>query len=212
MKLHSKHAHAALVVAVAGAIGISSSIRHAMADSFTTSVSTENNIETGGPFAAGANDFSFFQKGTFPAFGLLDFSSAALGIPSGFTVTSVNSDATLTLGNFTSSFNALSTFDVYLSNNNVAASTLVYQPTATPLGVGTQLDTLFPLGNLTYTSGGTGTSTVANLTLSPAAESYLVNQINATGNLRIIMVPTNNADVEFVSPKSTAAGVPAARP
>jgi hypothetical protein len=215
MNVNSRQKNAALVFAVAAVIGAGKFASPVFATTYTTNSSTEYNVETTTQYNNTTSFEIYAGTSGYPNFGLFNFSSTLLMnangtgiISSNNQVLSINSDAQLTLGDFTDSYNTPgSTFAVYLCNNPSALSGATYTTANAPQGISpTLLSNLIPLGNITYPAiQGTGNSTVTPLTLTSAAESYLVNQINTSGNISIIVAPTlATSDVAFTGPTSSS--------
>ncbi|MGN6368202.1 MAG: beta strand repeat-containing protein [Phycisphaerae bacterium] len=189
----------------------------------------QNEIETSGPYG-GTNRLSIegYTVGgdSFAAFATLDLNAASIstdggathGLPSLTQVTGINQLA-LNLTDYDEYFSAAGKIDIYISNNNGPVSGLTYLTDAAsqPQGIGHQLDTLFSVGQINYTPANSttsgapgpsaGTNYLTNLTLSSAAQSYVINQLNTGGNVRLVLAadsPTVSGDFYSTTSGATA--------
>jgi hypothetical protein len=158
-------------------------------------------IQSAGP-RTGANGKAFFNiqgsgSGTFASFGVADFTPFTVPAPAADLT-----DLTVRLVQANAAFTAPGPVNFYFATDTATsiqpgASPLTYQTAAGPEGVGTQLGTLHLLGQGNFTgSGNTGSGTIDTYmfsTFTPAAESYILNQLNTGGPLRLVATPTNAA-------------------
>ena len=211
-----------LAVAAAAAFAASTHDAHAATFTGTIANTTgtpgaivQNEIEASGPFN-GTNRLSIegMTEGgaNFSAYATLDLSASSIstdggvthGLPALTQVTNIN-QLSLNLTVFDEFFSVAGKIDVYITNNNAAVSGLTYLTDAAsqPQGIGHQLDTLFSVGQINYAPANSttsnapgpsaGTQYLTNLTLSSVAQSYVINQLNTGGNIRIILATDSPA-------------------
>lgn len=123
-----------------------------------------------------------------------DFSASDFNF--GGTVTGISVQLQLTQSN--ASFTHGGTLNFYLSQDTTtgidSGTSPSYMASAAPDGIDTQLAPHDLVGTATFTPGtintnGTGTVDTYTLTLSPADQSYLIQQLNGGGNIRLIVAP-----------------------
>ncbi len=156
-------------------------------------------IQPGGP-RSGANGKRFFNVegnnfGSFASFGVLDFRSTDLGIGAPIVdITSVK----LKMHHAPAGFSASGNVNLWITEDVGAdiqpgSSTLVFDPTSLPDGVGGQLAPLYAAGIGVYDATQPDEFLFEyTLALSGAAKTYLVNQVNASGNIRLIVSPAED--------------------
>ena len=227
----------ALSVAVAGAAALGAALPHAAAATYIGSIANttgtptavlQTQVEAAAYFGTGRFSIEGATAGgpSYQDFGTLDFNANNISTDGGVTtglgaltqVTAIN-NITLSLTDYDEYFAVGGKIDLYLTNNNVSTSGLTYQTDAAsqPQGIGHQLDTLFSVGQITYApansttsgSGGPSAGTFYNttLSLSSAAKSYITNQLNTGGNVRLVLAadsPTVAADFNSVTAASGA--------
>ncbi len=227
MNTNNSRGHLALTLAVASAALFGARNVSAATGTFTGSISTNNTstpsavaqslIESGGPFATTARlSLEGATEGgtTFASFDVLDFNAGQIfgngnvGLPALTQVTSISSIG-LTLTDLDESFAVAGKVDVFLTNNTGSLSALTYQtaPASQPSGIGNQLDTLFSAGSFSYVATA-GTVYNTTLTLSSAAQSYLVGQLNTGNDVRLVLaVESPNTAADFNSVAATTSSL-----
>ena len=135
---------------------------------------------------------------TYSSFDVMDFSMAGLDLPSGTNVTLVNglSSDTMTLDLIDraalDSFAVAGTVNFYLATSQASLSGASFLGYSNSGGVGTQLGTLYSMGSIAYTPGTVGgRDDTIMLTFSTSQASYVLNQIENSGILRIIATPSS---------------------
>lgn len=214
MKLHSKHGHAALMVAVAGAAALGA-VKSTFATTFTTTSQTDTLIESAnfaGTTRLTAEGETSGAAASFWDYSLLQFNTSAL-LPTQTQATSFNS-ITLNLVDKAESFAVAGLVDVYLTTFTGSPTTLTYQTDAAsqPNGIGNGTNpgsmpgTLYSLGQINYlkTSNTTYSPSGTSLTLSAAAQSYILNQINAGGTIGFVLADhTSGVAADFEGSNGT---------
>ncbi len=130
----------------------------------------------------------------FTSFGVMDFSIAALTIPSGEMLSSVNS-LSIKLTQFNAAFSVGGGLNFYLTSDNSAniapgSTALKYQPTDPPGGIGSQFSSLYQLSSGFYnviSSGTVDTFTFSLDGLDPAGLNYLAGLMTTGGTLRLVV-------------------------
>ena len=167
---------------------------------YSTEASHNITVQPAGP-RQGANGLRFFNvqgnnNGAFASYGVADFTVSNLGIAG--TVTNVNRLSFVLV-----SANAAFSFDgvcnVWLSNDTTTStaqsgSPLFFDSNFLWDGLGTQLDTKWFLGQISYTVfPGSGTTFTLDVTSLPAAaKAYLIAQLNTGSIVRLIVSPNEN--------------------
>ena len=160
----------------------------------TTNSSAIANIQSSGA-SSGASAVSVAGTSFNPSFAVLDFSTASLGFTDQTRASSINSISLSLTDINTNPAYASGIVDVYLSNNSVPTSNLLFQPSSPPQGIGSQLNTLTQVANIDLsTTAGQGTSFNPNLTLTSDTSSYILNQLNLGNPIRVVLAP-DSADV-----------------
>ncbi len=125
----------------------------------------------------------------FESFGVIDFIGNSVYDANGNAETLAGVSSNITLDLTDTSFNQtrLGSLNFYLAAGNAPLSSLKYQTsdTSATAGVGTQLGNMYFLGTGTatpLTGANVGNDVPYNLTLSAAAQSYFVQQLNADVN------------------------------
>lgn len=156
-------------------------------------------VQPAGPRTGSAGK-AFFNiqgndNGQFASFGVADFSATSFGLS--LPVADVLSvklklyDAPATFSRAGSIYFLLS--EDTSTNIDPGTSPLRWNSADLPGGLGTQLQPHYLLGTGTYTRTTLGTLFEYTLTLTPAAESYLIHQLNNAGTIRILVAPADNA-------------------
>ncbi len=166
-------------------------------------VSTEafNNatVQPAGPRTGSAGK-AFFNiegnnNGQFASFGVADFNAGDLSI--GLPVADVVG-IRLVLTEDRASFSAAGSIRFWLTEDTATgidpgSSPLVWDASELPNGLGGQLTPRYELGTGTYTPTADGTVFTYTLSLSPTAKSYLINQLNSAGVIRLLVSPADDA-------------------
>jgi fibronectin-binding autotransporter adhesin len=197
--------------AAMAALALSAIAPCARADTaYSTSAFTGGQIGTNSANSFNANSFvDIYGSGTTKqAFGVFDFNTSNLGIAAGNQVSSVT-DIKFDLYN--SSFAAAAktpiTVNFYLASDTTTtplfSSTGLTYKNPSDLGGGLNNPgnpgsfaagtSLFSLGSDTYVDNGTSGTDIPyySLSLSPAANTYLLNQINNSGNVRLVITTSS---------------------
>jgi hypothetical protein len=166
--------------------------RVALADGATVA-SNNATVQPGGP-RSGANGKDFFNiegssNDPFDSFGVVDFQ-----FPTGSTFNDGDL-LSLTLAQANASFTTDGSLTFYLTTDTTAdiepdTSTLLYDSTDLPSGLGDQLSTRYLLGTGAFTRGDDGQ--LDTFTFAPtdaALISYLMTQISTGGTIRLIIAP-----------------------
>ncbi len=167
-------------------------------------VSTEafNNatVQPAGP-RTGSGGKNFFNiegnnHGQFASFGVADFNAANLGI--GQPVADVVG-IRLKLTEDRAAFSAAGSIRFWLTEDTTTSidpgtpPPIAWDASDLPNGLGGQLVPRYELGTGTYTPTADGTLFEYTLSLSPAAKSYLINQLNSSATIRLIVSPADDA-------------------
>lgn len=167
-------------------------------------VSTEafNNatVQPAGPRtgSAGKNFFNIEgnNNGQFASFGVADFNAVNLSIGQpvadvvGIRVKLTEDRAAFSAGG---SIRFWLTEDTTTSIDPGTPPPLAWDASDLPNGLGGQLVPRYELGTGTYTPTADGTLFEYTLSLSPAAKSYLINQLNSAGTIRLVVSPADDA-------------------
>ncbi|MGC3988796.1 MAG: hypothetical protein QM796_03755 [Chthoniobacteraceae bacterium] len=179
--------------ALAGVVFVSAG----RADTYSANASAGGYAKTGSFTTSGSFfDVEGSNNGSNTEFGVLDFSASSFGIS--FPVTGVSS-LTLSLTEANASFTVGNGgLNFYISEDTTTTlSSLRFQSSSTPEGLGTQLTPLDLLGSGTFSSntGNTGSGTVDSYTfsLSSTASAYVASQLSNGGTIRIVITPTTAA-------------------
>ena len=123
------------------------------------------------------------------SFGVVDFNDTNLpffAAPFG----SVGSALTFSTSDTTFGPTTAGQVNFYFGDGTVDPTTLTYNPTdqSATAGVGSQLGSLIPIGSIQYAPAPILPQTdTYNFTLSSAAQSYLLNALNTSGDIRLVM-------------------------
>lgn len=166
------------------------------------SVEANNNltVQPAGP-RQGTSGLNFFNiegngNGNFASFGLAEFlfDASAFADP----IARINR-LTVKLYQSDAGFSTAGTVNLWLTNDTAtdatqATSTLAFDAGSLPDGIGTQLETKWKLATFAYDpTPDDGFETVVDVNSLPAAaESYLVDQLNADGVVRLLMAPNED--------------------
>ena len=176
----------------------------AVAATAQITVSTEafNNatVQPAGP-RTGSSGKNFFNiegnnNGQYASFGVADFRAADLSI--GQPVADV-AGIRLKLTEDRATFSAAGgirfwlTEDTTTSIDPASPPPLRWDASDLPNGLGGQLVPRYELGTGTYTPTVDGTLFEYVLSLPPSAKSYLINQLNSSGTIRLIISPADDA-------------------
>lgn len=187
------------IAAFAMVVTVGTATAHAA--SMTANAFDNSTVQASGP-RTGANGQRFFNiengSGSFGSFGVVDFHGSDFHF--GGTVTGINS-AQLVLTESNAAFTAPGNLNLYLTQDtttpiDAGSSTLAYDSTQTPEGLGTQLTPHDLIGSASFSSTGntnTGQVDTYNLTLSPSDRTYLIGELNSGKNVRFIITPTDSA-------------------
>lgn len=152
---------------------------------------------------SGANGLAFFNvegsgNGSYATFGVIDFSIAALTIPAGQMLASVNA-LSFQLTQSNAAFSVAGGLNFYLTTDTTTSiltgsSPLTFQSADSPGGVNGQLDDMYLLGSGsydgTYSPNTSGTVDTFNLSLDgmdPVGMSYLTSLLTTGGTLRVVV-------------------------
>jgi hypothetical protein len=173
----------------------------AQAGLYTASAFDNSTISTTGP-RTGTNNTAYFDaetgSGSYGYFGVIDFRASDFGIKKA--VASVT-DFKLTLTEDNASWSTAGSLQLWISGDTSASidsgsSTLKFNKSYLPGGVGSQLNPLVLLGTANFTTTGdvnNGKADVYDLSLSSAAETLLVDELNTSGgNVRIVVTPDDS--------------------
>lgn len=172
----------------------------AQAATFSTSAINNATVQPGGP-RSGTNGKRFFNiegsnNNTFASFGVIDFATTSFG-----TISDPVNSLALTLQQSNASFTNAGSLQFYLTTDtttNIEPSTspLNFNASNLPTGLGSQLNTKYLLGSGSFTGTSSTNGTVDTFTFTPtgAAQTYLTNEINSGGLIRLIVAP-NDATV-----------------
>ena len=150
------------------------------------------------PDRAGASNLNFFNvesdhNGAFASYGVADFHGSDFGF--GGSVTAINS-VQLMLTESNAAFSTPGALQFYLSHDtttfidNTGGSPAFFDHTMPPTGLGTQFDPKALVHSDTFNTTGnvnTGQVDTYTLTLTPADQTYLINQLNTGGPIRVIV-------------------------
>jgi len=142
-------------------------------------------------------DYFFNAEGSsnnsFASFAPVDFS-----VPSGAHILSTGVTLTLKLTEDNAAFTTPGMLDILLATDTTTniglGSPLAFQTSSLPHGVGTQLNNPAVLGSFSFpTSGNVNSGQVDTITLTPtgAQLTYLVNQVNTNGDIRLVLAPAD---------------------
>lgn len=164
--------------------------------SYGGAASDSSTIQPAGP-RAGTNNTNFFNiegsgNNANASFGVLDFNAGAFSIGAGVTTVS---NLKLILTESTTAFTAAGNLNFYLSQDTTTSiktgvSTLKFDATSPPEGIGSQLTPLTLLGTGAFSTTGNSTNGKVDtytLTLPSSVESYFLGQVNAGGILRFVV-------------------------
>ncbi len=207
------------------AVGIGGFAMHAMGQTnYTLNATGDSEVETSGPYGSGFGYNEIYgPSGTYPSFAVYDYTTGGGTIPNP-AVTSVSPNFTVDLYDegYSGEAQTPATLNFYLATDTTTnvtdsgtpASPLLYEPTgtvgnglATPGSTGSFAagSSLFFLGSGTYTPGAAGALNAFNLSLNnagagnvSAAETYLTDQTQAGGKLRIV-VTSNSTSTGYLS-------------
>lgn len=168
----------------------------------TVSAEAFNNatVQPAGP-RTGSGGKNFFNiegnnNGQFASFGVADFRAADLSI--GQPVADVVG-IRLKLTEDRAAFSAAGSIRFWLTEDTATSidpgtpPPLAWDASDLPHGLGGQLVPRYELGTGTYTPTADGTLFEYTLSLSPAAKSYLISQLNSAGTIRLIVSPADDA-------------------
>jgi hypothetical protein len=167
----------------------------ARGDIITASASDNATVQPGGP-RPGVNGKIFFNmegsaNGQFASFGVIDFQFPTL------LVNSLNS-ITLQLTQANAAFTHNGGLSFFLAENTTAdiqpGSSLAFDSTKLPTGIGTQLGTLHPLGTGTFTQVADGTADKFIFTfasLDAATRNLILTDLANGLDLRVVVGPTD---------------------
>ena len=184
--------------ATAGVMALALMAAPAARADFMVDADANATVQPGGP-RTGASGTNFMNiegsdNNAFASFGVIDF-TAPTGQPmasvTGLAVTLTESDAAFTTPGGLVFY---VTTDTGASIANDGSSSLAFDATDTPGGLGSQLSTLYTLGTGSFTStGNTNTGQVDTFTFAPDATTaaYLEAQIAAGGTIRIVIAATD---------------------
>jgi len=225
MKMNDQGGRVALALAVAGAAMIGAGVGSARAATYTGSISNNNANTTAAVAQALIESTPYLVPSrltvegtvagtTYEDFSTLDFNSGditdgtTVGLP---VLTQVNSISSITLNltDLDESFAAAGTVNVYITNNNISVSNLTYQTGSPPQGIGTQLNTLYPVGNITYTATAGMQYPVTFNISNTALSNYLVNELNLGGNIRVVLGASSSSTEADFDSVTAASGAPA---
>jgi hypothetical protein len=128
------------------------------------------------------------SNGFFASFGVADFSVGLI-----HPVASVNS-ISIQLTQDNAAFTQNGALNFYLSGDTATSiqpspPAVHYDAANPPGGLGTQLQPQFFLGPGTFTEVSTGAVDTFTFGLSPAADAFLVDQLNHGGDVRLVIAP-----------------------
>ncbi len=195
--------------------------------SYSSSTSTITNVRSGGP-SSGSSRITAegSSSGYYANYGVMDFNASSLGVASGVNITSI-SGLGLNLTDKDEYFAAAGPVNFYLNENTNALSSAAYASGAAYGGAApagslysstNPTGKLFLLGTETYTpglatSGGTSSAGYQfhyNFSSIPAALStYLANQINNFGDIRILATPgSSTTAADYQGSQGDPSGTP----
>ena len=181
----------------------------------TANAFDNSTVQPAGP-RTGVNGQKFFNvenssAGSFASFGVVDFHGSDLHLSS---VTAINS-VKLVLTESDAAFTAPGLLNFYLTqdtatNIDAGTSPLTFQSTSSE-GLDAQLTPNHQVASALpfTTTGNTNTGTADTYTLSglsSADKTYLINQLNSGGNIRLIVTPNSTSDPNNASVAATWAG------
>jgi MYXO-CTERM domain-containing protein len=180
---------------VGGLVGVVSPV--ARGDVLMQSAFDNSTVKPTGP-RTGTNNQKFLNiegngNGTNASFGVADFHGTGFTGP----VTTLNS-VQLQLTQSNAAFTHTGALNFYLSRDTTTGvdtgTTPAFLSSALPDGIGTQLTPYDLIGTGTFTQGtintnGSGTVDTYTLNLPAADQSYLIQQLNNGGNIRILVAP-----------------------
>lgn len=186
---------------------------------FDTTAIDNATVQPGGP-RTGTNGKRFFNvqgndNGNFASFGVIDFNGGAFGFPDD--VIGING-ATLSLYHAPAGFSASGPVNFWISEDVSAniqpGSTLAWDSSSLPNGVGSQLAPVHFLGSGSYTSTEPNEFLfVYDLTFDATAAAYLINQLNTNGLVRMVVTPgANNVSATWSGYTNTITGGASAAP
>jgi len=168
----------------------------------TVSAEAINNatVQPAGP-RTGTGGKNFFNvegndKGRFASFGVADFSASSFGLT--LPVADIRG-IVLVLTEDRASFSAAGGINIWLTEDTTTSidpgtpPPLVWDASDLPNGLGSQLMPRHYLGSGTYTPIADGTVFYYTLSLTPSAKSYLIQQLNNAGVIRVVVSPADNA-------------------
>lgn len=195
--------------------------------SYSSSTSTVTNVRSGGP-SSGTSRITAegSSSGYYANYGVMDFNASSLGVASGVNITSI-SGLGLNLTDKDEYFAAPGPVNFYLNENTNSLSSAAYAsgaayggaaPAGSLYSSANPTGKLFLLGTETYTpglatSGGTSSAGYQfhyNFSSIPAALStYLVNQINNFGDIRILATPgSSTTAADYQGSQGDPSGTP----
>lgn len=168
----------------------------------TVSAEAFNNatVQPAGP-RTGSSGKNFFNiegnnNGQYASFGVADFNAGDLSI--GLLIADVVG-IRLKLTEDRASFSAAGSIRLWLTEDTTTSidpgtpPPIAWDASDLPNGLGMQLVPRYELGTGTYTPTADGTLFEYTLSLSPEAKSYLINQLNSSGTIRLIVSPADDA-------------------
>lgn len=185
-----------VLAAVCGAMAAAT----AQASPRSASAFDNSTVQPGGPRSGGNGQKFFNVEGsgntTFASFGVADFKGSSFNY--GAPVSAINS-AELVLTESNAAFTAPGSLNIYLTQDittgiDNGSSSLMFQASSGPDGIGTQLSPHSLIGTGMFSSSGntnTGQVDTYALTLSSADKSYLVSQLNSGNDIRLIIAPAD---------------------
>ncbi|MGC9259412.1 MAG: PEP-CTERM sorting domain-containing protein [Phycisphaerae bacterium] len=193
---------AAAFAALAG--HIPPAVAAASSGSYSTSTSTTWSVESTGPTQDSEEYMLVENNGSYTEYGVMDVNAANLlnaggnSIPAGTNLSSITG-LNLAFDTNTATWQAAGPINVYLStltsastlSNAVPNASGAYGDVGTTFGK-TSNNTLFSLGTVSYSNTVGTVNTLSVSSPSSALSTYLANDINNAGDIRLLFTPGNN--------------------